>query len=67
MDVLKSFIKNIFPSTIIACLKIASFAISPASVHIRAVVFKLCVTTPPSQNINHDASLHKIGLFLNDY
>ena len=52
MDVLKPFIKNIFCSTIHACFKIASYAISPISVHIKAVVFKLCVTTPPSQNIN---------------
>ena len=67
---LKSFIKNFFCSTILACFKIASFAISPVSIHIRAVVLKLCVTTPSSQNINHDALLHKIihePIFLNDY
>ena len=74
MDVLRSFIKNIFPQHISSMFKIASFAISPVSVRIRAVVFKLCViTTPPSQNINHDAILHKIihtvykPVFLNNH
>ena len=60
MDVLKLFIKNIFLRAILTCFKIANFAISPVSVHINAVVFKLDVTTPPSQNINHDAPIHKI-------
>ena len=60
MDVPKSSLKLFFCSIIVACFKIASFAITPVSVRMRAAVFKLCVTTPPSQIINHDAPLHTI-------